>query len=175
LIALGLLPVIIFVVQPNWLIDGANWALAKVGRPALKAGLSRLELLTVLALSIGDWLLWGAAFAALAFGIESYTPQEMVRLAPHLIAVYSIAYAIGFISLITPSGLGVREGAFYLLLAPVLGGGPITVVALAMRVWTTLGELIGAGLSAIIHPRQPAPLSTATPPQAGADLPEGLT
>jgi uncharacterized membrane protein YbhN (UPF0104 family) len=174
LIAVGLSPVLIVLVQPRWLIDAVNWALVKVGRPALRAGLSRRALLTLLVLAMGDWLLWGAAFAALAFGIDTFSPQEMVALAPHLIAVYSVAYAIGFISLITPSGLGVREGAFYVLLAPLLGGGTITVLALAMRLWTTLGELIGAGISALFHNQQPAPALTGDVP-AKADLTEGLT
>ena len=81
----------------------------------------------------------------------------MLALAPHLVAAYPIAYAIGFISLITPSGLGVREGAFYLLLAPIMGGGAITIVALAMRLWTTLGELVAAGVCVLL-PDHPAPV-----------------
>ena len=76
--------------------------------------------------------------------------------------------------MITPSGLGVREGAFYVLLAPLLGGGTITVLALAMRLWTTLGELIGAGISALFQNRRPAPALTGDVP-APADLTEGLT
>ena len=73
----------------------------------------------------------------------------MVRLAPDLVAAYAIAYTIGFVSLLTPSGIGVREGALYLLLAPVLGGGLATVAAIAMRVWVTLGELLAAGASLV--------------------------
>jgi hypothetical protein len=35
----------------------------------------------------------------------------------------------------------------------VTGGGAITLLALAMRVWTTLGELIAAGVSALLPDR----------------------
>ena len=156
LVVLGLLPLVVFVVWPSWLIEGVNWALRKINRPTLQTGLSRSELLRVLLAATVDWLLWGAAFAALAFALDNYSPAQMAQLAPDLVAVYSVAYAIGFLSFITPSGLGVREGAFYLLLAPLMGGGVVTVLALAMRLWTTLGELIAAGISVVFQARDPA-------------------
>ena len=42
-------------------------------------------------------------------------------LAPHLIVAYPIAYAIGFVSFITPQRLWCARGRFYLLLAPTHG------------------------------------------------------
>lgn len=149
LLALVLAPVIVFIIRPGWMIAILNWLLCKVGRPAIDAQMSRTRLLAVLALASADWLLWGAAFATLTFGISDFTPQQMVILAPHLVASYPIAYAIGFLSFITPSGFGVREGAFYILLAPLMGAGMATVAALAMRVWTMIGEVILATISAI--------------------------
>ncbi|HAJ36793.1 MAG TPA: hypothetical protein DCL15_14000 [Chloroflexi bacterium] len=175
-IAIGLAPVVVFIVQPALLIGVINWALQRMGRSRLPHGLTRAELLFALALAVVDWLVWGAAFASLALGIHADTPTEMWTLAGHLIAVYPVAYVIGFLSLITPSGLGVREGALYLLLAPVIGGATITLLALAMRVWTTLGEVIAAGVSALL----PGPVSQlatpATPDPPGAsDLRERVT
>lgn len=177
LIGLGLAPVVIFIVQPAWLIEMVNWGLAKLGRARLPGGLTRAELLLLLALGALDWLIWGAAFCALAFGIHAYTPAEMWALAPHLIAVYSTAYVVGFLSFFTPSGLGVREGALYLLLVPIAGGATVTLLALAMRVWTMLGEAIAAGISALIPDRGNAPVTSrpATEPPAERDLREGAT
>ena len=169
LIAVGLAPVVVFIVQPAWLIEIVNWGLQRLGRSRLPVGLTRPELLTVLALAILDWLIWGAAFATLAFGIDAYTPAEIWALAPHLIAVYPVAYAIGFLSFFTPSGLGVREGALYLLLAPVTGGAAITLLALAMRLWTTLGELIAAGISALIPDRSAHFVAEPPAPDAAGD------
>ena len=156
LIVIGMMPLVLFLVRPAWLIELVNWGLTRFGRQPLATHLSRVELLQLLGIALVDWLLWGCSFAALSFGVQAYSSAEIVYLAPHLIAAYPIAYAIGFLSLITPSGIGVREGAFYLLLAPIVGGGPATVVALAMRVWTTLGELVAAGL-ALAFPDHPAP------------------
>ena len=50
-------------------------------------------------------------------------------------AAYPMAFAIGFISLITPSGLAVREGVIFVLLSPIVGGAHAVVLALGMRVW----------------------------------------
>jgi uncharacterized membrane protein YbhN (UPF0104 family) len=177
LIAVGLTPVAVFIAQPSWLIEIVNWGLQRLGRSRLPAGLTRPELLIVLALAILDWLIWGAAFATLAFGIDAYAPAEIWALAPHLIAVYPVAYAIGFLSFFTPSGLGVREGALYMLLAPVTGGAAITLLALAMRLWTTLGELIAAGISALIPERATTLAPEPPAPDVASDAPlrKGLT
>jgi hypothetical protein len=151
LIAIGLAPLVIFLVRPDWLVGMINWVLTRVARKQISAHLTRRNLLGLLAIALLDWLLWGSAFAAMSFGVQNYSAAEIVRLAPHLIAAYPIAYAIGFISFITPSGIGVREGAFYLLLAPIAGAGAATMLGLAMRIWTTLGELVAAGLAVIFR------------------------
>jgi uncharacterized membrane protein YbhN (UPF0104 family) len=161
---LAITPVIVFLILPQLLTGSINWALRKMGRDALDTQLSSGRLLALLLVAMANWLLWGGSFAALTFGLNDYTAAEMVSLTPHLIASYPIAYAIGFLSFITPSGFGVREGAFYLLLTPILGGGVTTVVALAMRVWTTVGELIMAGLSVLLVPGPAVAETTSTSP-----------
>jgi uncharacterized membrane protein YbhN (UPF0104 family) len=154
LVATGLTPVLLFIVRPSWLIEMVNFVLAKFQRAPLTAGLTRLNAASLLLLSIVDWLLWGACFAALTFALQAYAPTEILALTPHLVAGYAIAYVVGLVSLITPSGLGVREGALYLLLAPLVGGGVVTVAAIAMRLWVTLGELLAAGAS-LLFLREP--------------------
>lgn len=155
IIGLATLPALVFLARPQWLIDIINWALVKLGRVPLAAELTSLRLLGLLTVAALNWLVWGASFAALAFALSDDTAAEMLRLLPHLLFSYPIAYAIGFLSFITPSGFGVREGAFYVLLAPIMTGGVATAIALAMRLWTTLGEVLMAGLAAWLVP--PAP------------------
>jgi uncharacterized membrane protein YbhN (UPF0104 family) len=167
LVALGLAPVVLYIVRPAWLVEVVNWALSRLHRPPLAADLPRPEALLILLAAVGDWLLWGMSFALLTFALQEYSAAEMLRLMPHLVAAYAIAYAVGFVSLITPSGLGVREGAIYVLLAPLLGGGVVTVAALAMRVWTTVGELIAAGLCLAVGERTPPAAEDAEAPPPG--------
>lgn len=152
-VALAVTPVIIFMARPRWLLEGINWGLDRIGRPRLPIELPRPTLLCLFALSAFDWLLWGATFYALAYGIGVAVPGENVSAMLHLLPLYPVAYAIGFLSFLTPSGLGVREGALYVLLAPLLGGGNATMLALAMRIWTTLGEVVAAGIGALFPDR----------------------
>ncbi len=146
LLGLTILPVLIFLLRPDWLVEVLNRLLRIVKRPALEAELSSANLLGLLCVAIVDWLLWGTSFAALTFALGTYSAEQLSALAPHLIASYPIAYAIGFLSLITPSGFGVREGALYVLLSPLLGGSVVTIAALGMRLWTMVGELVAAAV-----------------------------
>ncbi len=145
LVALASLTIGLFLLRPGWLIGLLNWALGKAGRTPLDAELTTGQLLRLLLVAIFAWLCWGGAFAAITFALSVYTPEQMGTALPHLLAAFPIAYTVGYLSFVTPSGLAVREGAFYLLLAPVLGGGPTTVAALAIRLWQVILEVIAAG------------------------------
>lgn len=166
LIVLLLLPVVIFLLKPGWLLEALNWILQKAGRPTLNAQLANRDLTLLLAASVANWLLWGLAFAALVFALQPYATERIIQLAPHLMMVYSIAYAVGLVSVVAPSGLGVREGAFYLLLSPMLDGGSVTLAALAMRVWNMIGEIVLAALS-LLKRETPAYTYTPPPPYVG--------
>jgi glycosyltransferase 2 family protein len=89
------------------------------------------------------WLLTGLAFAVF---IRSLYPLAAADV-PLAAAAYAAAYAAGFLSLLTPAGLGVREGVLVVALAPVLPAGPALVVALLSRLWMMLAELAGAGVA----------------------------
>jgi hypothetical protein len=165
LLWLGLLPVIVFLARPQWLIVVLNWGLARLGRAPLRARLTSASLLGLTVLAVAHWLIWGAAFAAFAFTFVEL--RDPAALLPLLIAAYPIGYAIGFLSLISPSGFGVREGALLLLLSPPLEGGVVALIALGSRIWTMIGELLLALVSA---PRErataPEPLATDLPTAA---------
>ncbi len=151
LLAAALLPVVIFSARPGWLLALINWALRLLKRPSLTVQLRGLEFAALLGVGVVSWLCWGGSFAALTFALGDFSRGELFALAPHLVAVYAVAYLIGYLSFITPSGLGVREGAIYLLLAPLLDGGLITVAALTMRVLNTLAEVVIAGVAAVFY------------------------
>jgi len=147
LILLAISGLLVLLIYPSRLMALLNWGLNRLGREGLQAQLSSHALFQIFLLATLNWLLWGIAFATLTFALGEYSLAEQTQWATALILAYPIAYAIGFLSFITPSGFGVREGALYILLAPLLGSGVITVAALAMRVWTTAGEFILAAYS----------------------------
>jgi len=102
----------------------------------------------LLLLSIGYGLVWtiyGSAFAALATAVTSLSWPTV----PHLVATFIGAYVMGYLSLLTPSGLGVREGIMIVLLEAILPLSAATVVAILSRLWLVLFDLIAAGLSLV--------------------------
>lgn len=176
MVVAGIVPVVVFIIRPAVLVEIVNWLLVRFKRTPLAVGITRWTAVWMLLVAVFDWLLWGASFAALTFALEDYSAAEMLYLAPHLMASYAIAYAIGFVSLLTPSGIGVREGALYLLLAPLVGGGAITVSALAMRIWTMIGEVVAAGVSLVFRdkPTDDGTTSNAGMETSAADLGRGV-
>jgi uncharacterized membrane protein YbhN (UPF0104 family) len=56
------------------------------------------------------------------------------------------AYWIGYVSFVTPSGLGFREGALAWMLAGFFPAPVAVALSLVTRLWTTAGELLGVTL-----------------------------
>jgi uncharacterized membrane protein YbhN (UPF0104 family) len=107
---------------------------------------------TVVLLVAGYGLYWAVTGLAFATLVASLYPLAAAD-APLVVAAYAAAYAAGFLALLTPAGLGVREGVLVVALAPVLPAGPALVVALLSRVWMMLVELAGAGLAHLLARR----------------------
>lgn len=83
--------------------------------------------------------------------------------APHdywlLIAVFALAWVVGFVTPGAPGGLGVREGLMLLMLAPVYTMTAAGVLVIALRIATTLGDVLnlGAGFTALPKQERSAP------------------
>lgn len=166
-----LIPVAVFILKPGWLSALLNAVLVRLGRKPLDVRLRAAHMLGLMAAAVLDWILWGLTFAAFTASIANINAAEPVQTALLLVISYPIAYTAGFLSFFTPSGFGVREGAFFILLAPVLGGGVATIAALGMRVFTTLGELLMAAASAPFERLAAAPSAAApSAPELGAAL-----
>jgi hypothetical protein len=120
-----------------------------------------------LMLTAVGWLLLGASLGAALQGILgghlAWTGPALVR----LVAIMGLSYVAGFVILVAPSGLGVREFFLTLFLAPELaalaglgtGAAQATAVlaVLVLRlVWTAAELVAAAALSAARGPRSPA-------------------
>lgn len=90
-----------------------------------------------LAVNAVAWAGYGVAFLALARGL---TPDANLSWS-QATAVFTISYLVGLVALFAPGGVGVRESAFTLLLAPPLGLKLAVALALATRVLLTITEL----------------------------------
>ncbi len=95
------------------------------------------------------WLGYGAALWLLVRGL---LPDANLSLAA-AVAVFTASYLAGFLALIAPGGLGVREGLFILMLQGPLGIAAATALALASRVLLTLTEF-GAAAPFLLFPKR---------------------
>lgn len=159
LVWVAIVPVLVFLACPQWLVQILNWAFTRLQRPPLSMQLTSSRLLTLTLVFLFNWLLWGGVFASFTFAVAGNivttgagstlgNAESNAAVAPLLIAAYPIANVIGLLGFISPSGFGVREGAFYLLLTPQIAGSVVTVIALGIRVWGIVTELLFALMSA---------------------------
>lgn len=87
-------------------------------------------------------LMWVTNGIAFFLFVASITPLALEQL-PAFIVINAGAYWIGYVSFITPSGLGFREGALALMLATYFPTPIAIALSLATRLWSTLGEVLG--------------------------------
>lgn len=92
--------------------------------------------------SLAMWLTNGIAFWLFVSSVTARSVSEL----PLFVAMNAGAYWIGYMSFITPSGLGFREGALAWMLATVLPAPVAVALSLATRLWATAGELLGVVL-----------------------------
>ncbi|MBI4786376.1 MAG: flippase-like domain-containing protein [Chloroflexi bacterium] len=92
--------------------------------------------------SLAMWVTNGLAFYLF---VGSMTELPLAQL-PAFIAMNAGAYWIGYASLITPSGLGFREGALAWMLASFFPAPLAVALSLITRLWSTAGELLGVVL-----------------------------
>lgn len=75
-----------------------------------------------------------------------------------LIAVFALAWVVGFVTPGAPGGFGVREGLMLLMLAPMYTAAAASVLVIALRIATTLGDVISLIAGGLLLPRRrPAP------------------
>ena len=98
-------------------------------------------LLLGLAANLVAWSAYGLAFLCLIRGL---TPDAHVTWG-QATAVFTISYLVGLVAAFAPGGVGPRELAFTLLLAPTVGSGAAVGLAVATRLLLTITEL-GAAL-----------------------------
>jgi len=134
---------IIISLYPRLLGKGINFLLRKIKKPELKIQLSTWTSFKFLVGYAITWLIYGFGFF---FFIHSFTNVSFHQY-PLMTGIFAIAYILGFLSFFAPGGLGVREGILTYLLGLYFPGSIATVISLASRIWMTIAEVIGLGIS----------------------------
>lgn len=151
-----LLPILIAVpalaigLQARWLESLLNGLLRRIGRDPLHLNFSSHMLAALVLGYVISWSLLGLGFALL---VRALTPIGWDVL-PHLVPAFALAWLVGYLSLLTPSGLGVREGILVWLLGGLLTMPIATVASLAQRLWLIVAEAAAALISLVMWRRR---------------------
>ena len=156
--ALVLGATITLIMKPSWCVSVLNVLLTRFKQPSLDAALKRGPLVAAFLCSCVAWLAYGAAGMVLMDGVGQ--PDDASLLTGG--CAFVSAWLIGFVSFLTPGGLGVREAALVLLLRGQVAAADravLVVVATVSRLsWSVVemtGVLVGLWLSRSSPGRQP--------------------
>ena len=119
----------------------------------LEIGASRM--LAIWAAYVAMWTLLAFAMAGFARALlPGLEPQQLTYIA----GCYALAWTVALLTIVSPAGMGIREGILGLLLGQALAAGTAMTVAVAMRLWIVCMELawLAAGYLA---PSKPPPES----------------
>ena len=135
----------------------ATWARVGKSDPEVAAQLHNLRLPTILlgwGLMSLSWLLMGVCYWATlqAMGIDMGAPWEYL---PRLVASVALATVLGFVAIVLPAGMGVREAALTELMVPYLATFPAfreeaaavaVLSAVLLRLVSLVSELAVSGI-----------------------------
>jgi len=94
------------------------------------------------------WLTYGLSAGLFIRGILLVPGDEL----PVFSSNYVLAWLVGMVTMIAPAGMGIRDGVLGLLLRGHLGIGAGLTVAVALRLWTTVVEVLWAlGIERIVQ------------------------
>jgi len=112
-----------------------------------------------LSVFVSHLLLWCCQGMAFFLSVKSLAPVVW-RDAPGLTACFAFAWIVGFLSFLTPGGLGIREALLGGLLANYMPASQATLVALVCRVGMLSAEMLLAGIAFFLDRKPPCPQRT---------------
>lgn len=106
------------------------------------------QIMKIIAAYMVAWSIIGLAFALMIYAI---TPDFESGWWLELVGIYAGTWLVGFLVIIAPGGIGVRDVLIALALS-LIAPAPIPVLAAVLaRILWTVAELVGFGLSAIAY------------------------
>ncbi|GGK65119.1 membrane protein [Sphaerisporangium melleum] len=157
-----LLPVLVAALHPRVVNGVLGLGLRLLKRPPLERPLTRHGVLASAGWAFAGWAAYGVHLWLITAGLGAAGPRALAL----SLGAFALAWCLGFIVVIAPAGVGVREVAMVAALAPVLDGGTAVAAALCSRLVVSLGDLVCAGLAGLAARR-----ADAVPVTAGGDRP----
>jgi uncharacterized membrane protein YbhN (UPF0104 family) len=132
--------------HPRIIKFGLDLVLKVLHRDPLEESVGAAAMARALAWTTLGWLFYGAH----AWFLISDFADKGVQSFALALGGYALAWAVGFLVIFFPGGIGPREVALIAVLAPVMPSASALVVALASRVVMTIGDLVWAGTGLVL-------------------------
>ncbi len=142
------IPVGLIVLHPRLFLPLVHWVMRRLRRPDIEFQWSAWEQYLLVLLYVIAWVIYGVAFYTLIdslhipLGGSAGTASSFVATLLFILGANALAWTIGFLSFLTPGGLGVREASLAFFLKQVMPAAVATLVALLARVWVTVAEVV---------------------------------
>ncbi|MGD0373123.1 MAG: lysylphosphatidylglycerol synthase domain-containing protein [Streptosporangiaceae bacterium] len=148
-------PVLLVCLHPKLLNRVLAWLLRVTRRPAMEQPLAGRAIAAALAWALGSWVCYGLQIWLMAIRLGApYGTGALLATGG-----FAFAWCVGFVVVFAPAGAGVRDVLLVAILAPTLGVGSATAVALVSRVLLTAGDLVTAAAAAGLGRRSGRPAS----------------
>jgi uncharacterized membrane protein YbhN (UPF0104 family) len=126
------------VIHPRVFGRGVCFLMRRLKKESVEMKLTYGGMLTLLVVYCMCWLFSGLGFFLLVRSFFDLRAGDWFL----FVGVFAAAWIVGFLSVVTPSGLGIREAVMTFLLSFSMPLSMAIVVSLVARVWATLAELI---------------------------------
>ena len=136
---LALTPLAAACLHPRVIKYALDLVLKAAARPPLEKSVSGAGMARALAWTTLGWLFYGAHAWLLVSEFAGRSPRVFAL----ALGGYALAWAVGFLIIFVPGGIGPRELALIAVLAPVIPSASALVVALASRVVMTAATWSG--------------------------------
>jgi uncharacterized membrane protein YbhN (UPF0104 family) len=132
-----IIPLVIILVYPSFLITLVNSVLTRLGRARVSPNLSYRDTLLWLILYAFNWCVGGAVLYYLTNTLWAVSPSHF----PVMLEGVCLSGVISLIFIVIPVGLGAREIALVYLLSPPIPMPVAIASSLVFRIWLILGEV----------------------------------
>jgi hypothetical protein len=128
--------------SPPVLTRLVDFGLRLVRRPAVERAISWQGILAASGWSVVSWVSYGTSVWVLAVAVGAPAGESL----PLCLGGMALAMTVGFLVVVAPSGIGVREAVIVASLSPVLDRSEALAVALLARLVFTVADLVAAAV-----------------------------
>jgi glycosyltransferase 2 family protein len=157
---LAITPLAIACLHPKVVKFLLDLVLRVARRERLEQATSMRGMARALAWTFAGWACYGMHAW---FLVSQFAKGSTVHVLTLSFGAYALAWAVGFVIIFFPGGIGPREAALIAVLSPVMPAASALVVALASRMVMTVGDLLWAGAGLCVRRRREEPVTLPAP------------